>query len=87
MKALNVFHGLCIALSTIAVVVLYVVYFDNFSEENLINISIGWVFFLVMGIMGFILKGSKHRLLLSFVAGLLSLIVLFVFFVGIFPML
>lgn len=83
----NLIYTLSIIISTLSVIAIYVLFFDNISESEMISLSVGWVFFFVFGIMGLLLKNKKNRFLLSFLLAILVLALLFVFFVVVFPML
>jgi hypothetical protein len=87
MKKLKIVYTIALGLSLGLVLHVYVLNFDRFSETYMINTSFVSVPFAIFGISGFLTLKAKRPLLLAISWGILSILMLFVFFVIIWPML
>ncbi|HAU40042.1 MAG: hypothetical protein UV80_C0005G0042 [Candidatus Peregrinibacteria bacterium GW2011_GWF2_43_17] len=65
----------------------YVVRHGGFSETKLVNMSYVWVPCAVFGITGFLTIKGKHSLVKAITCAVLSIVLLGVFFIEIWPLL
>lgn len=58
----------------------YGLFFDDLSETRMVELSFGWVFFIVTGAMGMFFRMSSQRLLIAFGSGFVALATLVTFY-------
>ena len=85
MNAFDILYILFLVGSSAICGLTYGIFFDSMSETTMVNISFGWVFFLVTGGMGMLLKSSPNRHVIAFVTGIGAVMALVAFFVVVWP--
>jgi hypothetical protein len=87
MKKLNNIYSGALLIALGLVFYVYAIRKGGFPESDLVNMSFVWGPLAVFGTAGFLTLNKKRPLLLSISWGIWSVVMLFVFFVIIWPML